>query len=166
MKHITIFTDGACSGNPGPGGYAALLRHGDHCREVSGGFARTTNNRMELCAAIEGLASLREPCRVTLHSDSSFLVYAMSMRWIRNWKARGWRTAARQRVKNQDLWQRLEALAVHHTVEWNWVRGHDGNEDNERCDALAVSAAAAEDLPPDTGYLEELAHDQAQLDLF
>jgi ribonuclease HI len=166
VKDIIIHTDGACSGNPGPGGYAVLLRHGDTVRELSGGFAKTTNNRMELLAAIEGLSALKESCRVTLHSDSRYLVDAMTKRWIENWKVRGWLTAAKQRVKNQDLWRRLDELNTRHTVEWTWVRGHDGQQENERCDVLAVTAAEAKDLPPDTGYLDELALNATQLDLF
>lgn len=164
-KEIDVYTDGACSGNPGPGGYAALLQCDGHQRELSGGFAKTTNNRMELLAAITGLASLTQPCRVALHSDSKYLVDAMINGWVDGWRARGWVTAGKKRVKNVDLWQRLADATTGHEIDWVWVRGHDGHAENERCDILAVEAAAGEDLPPDEGYLAEVARDSVQLDL-
>lgn len=131
-----MFTDGACRGNPGPGGWGVLLRYGDHERELYGGEAATTNNRMELRAAIEGLKALREPCEVTLTTDSTYVMKGLT-EWLPAWKARGWRTAARKPVKNAELWQALDAEAQRHQVHWEWVKGHSGHEGNERADALA-----------------------------
>jgi ribonuclease HI len=136
---VDIFTDGACSGNPGPGGWGAILRYGDTEKELSGGETPTTNNRMELMAAIAGLEALKRPCRVRLYSDSQYLRDGIT-RWLPAWKARGWRTADKKPVKNVDLWQRLEAAATPHEVEWHWVRGHAGHPENERADALARAA--------------------------
>jgi ribonuclease HI len=141
-SRVEIFTDGACSGNPGPGGWAAILRHRRVERELSGAEPLTTNNRMELMAAIAGLEALKRPCRVRLYSDSQYLRDGIT-RWIHAWKARGWRTADRKPVKNIDLWQRLEAAAMPHEVAWEWVRGHAGHPENERADALARAAIAA-----------------------
>lgn len=139
MKEVDIYTDGACSGNPGPGGWAAILRYGEHERELSGGEAETTNNRMELMAAIEGLKALREPCRVRVHTDSSYLRDGISG-WIHNWKRNGWRTSAGKPVKNAELWQALEEASARHEVSWHWIRGHAGHPENERADALARAA--------------------------
>ena len=136
MKDVVIYTDGACKGNPGPGGWGAWLRSGVHEREIWGGEAQTTNNRMELTAVIESLAALKSASRVTLHLDSEYVRNGITT-WIHNWKRRGWRTASNQAVKNVDLWQRLDALTQLHTVDWRWVRGHAGDEGNERADALA-----------------------------
>ena len=136
MKRVALFTDGACRGNPGPGGWGVLLRYGDHERELYGGEAATTNNRMELRAAIEGLKALREPCEVTLTTDSTYVMKGLT-EWLPGWKARGWRTAAREPVKNAELWQALDAEAQRHHVHWEWVKGHSGHEGNERADALA-----------------------------
>ena len=136
---VEIFTDGACRGNPGPGGWAAILRFGDAERELSGGDPATTNNRMELTAAIAGLATLKRPCRVRLYTDSQYVRDGIT-KWLAGWKVRNWRTADRQPVKNVDLWQRLEAAAAPHSVEWIWVRGHTGHPENERADALACAA--------------------------
>jgi ribonuclease HI len=136
LKDVVIYTDGACKGNPGPGGWGAWLRSGVHEREIWGGDAQTTNNRMELTAVIESLAALKSPSRVTLHLDSEYVRNGITT-WIHNWKRRGWRTASNQAVKNVDLWQRLDALTQLHTVDWRWVRGHAGDEGNERADALA-----------------------------
>ncbi len=141
-SRVEIFTDGACSGNPGPGGWAAILRHRGIEKELSGAEPATTNNRMELMAAIAGLEALKRPCRVRLYSDSQYLRDGIT-RWIHAWKARGWRTADRKPVKNIDLWQRLEAAAVPHEIAWEWVRGHAGHPENERADALARAAIAA-----------------------
>jgi ribonuclease HI len=138
-RRVDIWTDGACSGNPGPGGYGAILRFGDHEKEISGGEADTTNNRMELMAAISALEALTRPCAVTLHTDSQYLRNGVTQ-WIEAWKARGWRTADRKPVKNVDLWQRLEAASERHEIDWRWVRGHAGDAMNERVDALARSA--------------------------
>jgi ribonuclease HI len=142
MPEVEIFTDGACSGNPGPGGWGAVLRYGDVERELSGGEAPTTNNRMELMAAIAGLEALKRPCRVRLYTDSQYLRQGIT-EWLPAWKVRGWRTAAKAPVKNIDLWQRLEAAAAPHEIEWLWVRGHAGHPENERADALARGAIAA-----------------------
>ncbi|MFN4088504.1 MAG: ribonuclease HI [Alphaproteobacteria bacterium] len=133
---VDIFTDGACSGNPGPGGWAAILRWDDTEREVSGGEPMTTNNRMELMAAIAALEALKRPCRVRLHTDSRYVRDGI-MQWIARWKRNGWKTAAKQPVKNEDLWRRLDAAVAIHDLEWVWVRGHAGHPENERCDALA-----------------------------
>jgi len=136
VKRVALFTDGACRGNPGPGGWGVLLRYGDHERELYGGEPATTNNRMELRAAIEGLKALREPCEVTLTTDSTYVMKGLT-EWLPGWKARGWRTAARKPVKNAELWQALDAEAQRHQVHWEWVKGHSGHEGNERADALA-----------------------------
>ncbi len=135
-KAIEAHTDGACLGNPGPGGWAALLRYKDKERELSGGEPDTTNNRMELTAAIRALAALREPCRIDLYTDSQYVRSGIT-EWLKNWKKRGWRTADRQPVKNADLWQALDEQAARHAVDWHWVRGHSGHPENERADALA-----------------------------
>ena len=140
---VEIFTDGACSGNPGPGGWGAILRFGVVERELAGGEPVTTNNRMELMAAIAGLEALKRPCRVRLYTDSQYLRDGIT-RWLPAWKARGWRTAAKAAVKNIDLWQRLEAAAAPQQIEWHWVRGHAGHPENERADALARGAITAQ----------------------
>jgi ribonuclease HI len=139
MPEVEIFTDGACSGNPGPGGWGAILRYGDTEREISGGETMTTNNRMEMTAAIEALTALKRPCRVRLYTDSTYVRDGI-MRWLPQWKARGWRTADKKPVKNVDLWQRLDAAAAPHEIEWIWVRGHAGHPENERADMLARGA--------------------------
>lgn len=137
MKEVEIYTDGACRGNPGRGGWGAILVYGKHERELSGGEPNTTNNRMELTAAIAGLEALKEPCRVTLYSDSKYLVDAYLLGWIETWKKAGWRRG----LKNPDLWQRLYALTETHEVSFVWVKGHNGHDYNERCDALATAFA-------------------------
>ena len=149
---VILYTDGACTGNPGPGGYAAILTYGRHRRELSGGFRHTTNNRMELTAAIVGLRTLKKPCQVILYSDSEYVVNAMSRGWAERWRANGWKRNKRDRALNPDLWEELLALCRHHEVEFRWVRGHSGNSDNERCDELAVGAAHGLHLPIDKGY--------------
>jgi len=141
MAEVEIFTDGACSGNPGPGGWAAILRSGRAEKEIAGGEAWTTNNRMELMAAIAALESLKRPCRVRLYTDSQYLRDGIT-RWLPGWKARGWRTAAKTPVKNIDLWQRLDRAAAAHDTEWHWVRGHAGHPENARADALARASIA------------------------
>ena len=133
---VEIYTDGACSGNPGPGGWGAVLLYGDREKELFGGAPETTNNRMELTAAIEALEALKRPCQVRLHTDSTYLKRGIT-EWIARWKRNGWRTADRKPVKNQDLWQRLDAALARHRVEWRWIKGHAGNAGNERADALA-----------------------------
>lgn len=153
--HVTIYTDGACIGNPGPGGYGAVLMHGGARKELSGGFRRTTNNRMEILAAIESLAALKEPCSVTLYSDSRYLVDAMEQGWAERWRANAWRRNKKERAVNPDLWQRLLDLAAKHDVAFKWVRGHAGNRENERADSLAFSAAKSERLAVDEVYERE-----------
>ena len=137
---VDIYTDGACSGNPGPGGWAAVLIAGGKEREISGYAPSTTNNRMELTAAIEALKRLKSPCSVRLYSDSAYLVSAFNKNWIGNWKRNGWKNASKDPVSNQDLWEELDRLAAIHSVEWIKVAGHADNEYNNRCDALAVQA--------------------------
>lgn len=136
MKQIEMYTDGACRGNPGPGGWGALMQYDGRERELSGGVGNTTNNRMELTAAIEGLNALREPCSVALWTDSEYVRRGIT-EWLANWKRRQWRTSANKPVKNADLWQALEQAAARHQISWHWVKGHDGNPGNERADALA-----------------------------
>jgi ribonuclease HI len=138
---VTIHTDGACSGNPGPGGWGVILQWGSHVRELKGGEPYTTNNRMELIAAIMALEALKRPCTVDLHTDSEYLRQGITD-WISGWKRNGWRTAARKPVRNVDLWQRLDAVVNRHTVRWHWVRGHAGHRLNERADELAREAIA------------------------
>jgi ribonuclease HI len=150
-KQVTVFTDGACSGNPGPGGYAAILQYGEHRRELSGGFRRTTNNRMELTAAIKALEALKQPCAVTLVSDSEYVVKGVTKNWAKGWRAKGWRRSGKI-VPNWDLWRRLLELCDQHRVELRWVEGHAGHDENEQCDRLAVAAASQDDLPIDLGY--------------
>ncbi len=133
---VEIFTDGACKGNPGPGGWGALLRYNGHEKELFGGEAETTNNRMELMAAIKALESLTRPCAVNLTTDSVYVRSGIT-EWMHNWKKRGWKTAARKPVKNDDLWKRLDAAAQQHEVAWHWVKGHSGHPENERADELA-----------------------------
>lgn len=139
MKQVELFTDGACSGNPGPGGWAAILRYRDSEKELSGGEAQTTNNRMELTAAIEGLAALKEPCRVTLCSDSKYLTDGIKKGWARSWRRNGWRKADKKPALNADLWDRLLTQMDRHEVTLIWVKGHAGHPENERCDAMAVA---------------------------
>jgi ribonuclease HI len=139
MTEVSIYTDGACRGNPGPGGWAALLVAGGQRKEVSGAEAATTNNRMELKAAIEGLGALKRRCRVLLYTDSKYVLQGIT-EWLPQWKARGWRTAAREPVKNQDLWEKLDAAAAAQDIEWHWVKGHSGHDGNEYADALANRA--------------------------
>ncbi len=138
-KHVHIYTDGACSGNPGPGGWGAVLVYGDKEKEISGHEDATTNNRMELMAAIRALESLKTPCKVELTTDSKYVLTGMK-EWLPQWKKRGWKTADKKPVKNVDLWQRLEEAAARHEIKWHWVRGHDGHEYNERADVLATGA--------------------------
>lgn len=151
-KQVTIHTDGACAGNPGPGGYGVVLRYRDKVRELTGGARLTTNNRMEVLAAVVGLEALTERCAVTLHSDSRYLVDAMSKGWAARWRANGWLLGKRAPARNADLWARLLDLCAVHDVTFVWVKGHAGEPDNEHCDALAERAARQPDLPADTGY--------------
>lgn len=150
-KHVTIHTDGSCHGNPGPGGWAAIMQCGDTVKELSGGFRRTTNNRMEILAAIEGLTALKESCGVDLHTDSRYLMDAVEKNWLGNWQRNGWKTAAKKPVKNKDLWTRLLPLLKEHDVKFHWVKGHSGDPLNERCDELANIEADAPGQPEDDG---------------
>ena len=141
MKKVTIYSDGGCHGNPGPGAWAAVLQYGKHVREITGGTAATTNNRMELMAAIESLNMLKEACDIDFHTDSEYVRNGITQ-WLAGWKRNGWRTAAKKPVKNADLWQQLEAANSRHKVRWHWVKGHAGNDLNERCDELVQQAIA------------------------
>jgi ribonuclease HI len=139
LDKVTIFTDGACRGNPGPGGWGAILRYGDGEKELYGAERETTNNRMELMAAIVALETLKRPCEITLTTDSEYVRKGIT-EWLANWKRRGWKTANKKPVKNQDLWQRLEAATHEHQIHWKWIKGHSGHEENERADSLANRA--------------------------
>ena len=142
MKEVTMYTDGACSGNPGPGGWGAVLMYGEHRKEISGGDAHTTNNRMELTGPIEALELLKQPCKVRLYSDSAYLVNAFNQHWIANWQRNGWQTSQKKPVENKELWQRLLELCRTHEVEFIKVKGHADNAENNRCDELARAAIA------------------------
>lgn len=142
MKKVEIFTDGACKGNPGPGGWGAILRMGRHEKELSGSAPDTTNNRMEMTAAIKALEALIEPCEIALHSDSKYVLDGIT-KWVHGWQRNGWKNASKQPVRNADLWHELIAAAKQHKIDWIWVRGHNGHPENERADALAVAAAEA-----------------------
>ncbi|MBO4353773.1 MAG: ribonuclease HI [Clostridia bacterium] len=139
MKKVEMYTDGACGGNPGPGGYACILIYNGHKKEISGGESNTTNNRMELKAVIEGLKALKEPCAVTVTSDSKYVVDAVSKNWVYSWRENGWRKADRKPALNVDLWEELLALLETHDVSFVWIKGHDGHEYNEKCDKMAVA---------------------------
>jgi ribonuclease HI len=151
-KHVTIYTDGGCEPNPGRGGYGVVLEYAGKRKEASGGFRRTTNNRMEILAAIVGLEMLKEPCRVTLYSDSQYVVHAMTKGWVERWQKKNWWRTKDERALNVDLWKRLMPLCEKHEVAFEWVRGHVGNAGNERCDVLAGEALRAKDLPVDENY--------------
>jgi ribonuclease HI len=152
MKEVVIFTDGACSGNPGPGGYAALLLYGAHRREITGGFRRTTNNRMELMAAIKALEALKEKCAVTIFSDSEYVVNGLRKGWAARWRSKCWQRPGGKIAPNWELWDQLLELCARHSVSWEWVEGHAGHLENERCDELATGAACEVGLPTDSGY--------------
>ncbi len=141
MKKVEIFTDGACSGNPGPGGYGVILKYNGHEKELSGGYRNTTNNRMELMAIIKGLEALKEPCEVMVYSDSRYIVDAINKGWVQRWAANNWMRNKKESAKNIDLWERLLKQLARHKVRITWVKGHAGHEENERCDQLAVKAA-------------------------
>ncbi|WP_325314478.1 ribonuclease HI [Kingella oralis] len=141
-KTVSLYTDGACKGNPGKGGWGVLMRYGSHEKELFGGEAHTTNNRMELTAIIQGLAAIKRPCAVVIYTDSQYVKNGME-KWIHGWKKNGWKTASKQPVKNEDLWQQLDRLAAQHQIQWQWVRGHAGHAENERADALANQGVAS-----------------------
>ncbi len=152
IKHVTVFTDGACLGNPGPGGYGVVLLYENHRKELSGGFRLTTNNRMEILAAVVALETLKEKCRVTLHSDSQYVVNAIEKGWAVRWCANQWRRNKSEMALNPDLWERLLNCTARHQAEFRWVKGHAGHPENERCDQLAMAAAKGENLAVDAGY--------------
>lgn len=152
LKDVTIYTDGGCEPNPGPGGYGVILISGSARKELSGGFCLTTNNRMEIFAAIAGLEALKFPCKVRLYSDSRYLVDAVTKGWALKWKANGWRRNKKEKALNIDLWERLLALCEQHQVQFEWVKGHAGFAPNERCDELAMAALKKPNLPVDEGY--------------
>jgi ribonuclease HI len=141
MKSVTLITDGSCLGNPGPGGWAAILRYDGHSKELSGSDPQTTNNRMEMTAVIAGLETLTQPCRILVEIDSEYVKNGIT-KWIHNWKKRGWKTTAKQPVKNGDLWRKLDQTIARHEIEWRWVKGHADHDDNNRCDELAREAAS------------------------
>jgi ribonuclease HI len=152
LKQVIIYTDGACTGNPGAGGYGAVLIYGENRKEISGGYRLTTNNRMEMMAAIAALKALKHSCVVTLHSDSKYLVDAIKQGWAKRWQANNWRRNQKELAKNPDLWQELLDLCEKHRVNFVWVKGHAGILENEICDCLAVAAARQRNLPADEGY--------------
>ncbi|KAB2953005.1 ribonuclease HI [Heliorestis acidaminivorans] len=149
MKRVTIYTDGACLGNPGPGGYGVVLLYKEQRKELAGGYDDTTNNRMEIMAVIKGLEALKEPCQVTVYSDSRYVVDAMTKGWAKKWRTQGWMRDKKNRALNADLWARLLTINEKHDVDYRWVRGHAGDIENERCDALATEAARGTNLPKD-----------------
>lgn len=150
-KTVAIYTDGSCLGNPGPGGYGVVLRYQQHQKEMSAGYKQTTNNRMELLAAIVGLESLTQPCDVDLTTDSQYVRLGITQ-WLANWKKNNWKTSQKEPVKNQDLWRRLDAACQGHKVNWHWVKGHAGHPENERCDELARVAATHQATEVDEGF--------------
>ncbi len=152
MKSLTIYTDGACSGNPGSGGYGIVMLYGAHRKEISQGYKLTTNNRMELLAVITALKALKEPCNVTLYSDSKYVIDSITKGWVYSWQKKGWVKSDKKKALNVDLWEQLLPLLKTHNVEFVWVKGHADNVENERCDRLAVAAAAQSDLPVDEGF--------------
>lgn len=152
IPEVEIYTDGGCINNPGPGGYGVVLLYGNHRKELSGGFRLTTNNRMEILAAVKGLEALKEPCRVTIFSDSQYLVNAIEKGWASRWRSKGWRRNRKEKALNPDLWERLLRLCERHEVRFRWIRGHAGTEGNERADQLAREAAAKEDREIDEMY--------------
>ncbi|WP_394201922.1 ribonuclease HI [Shewanella waksmanii] len=155
LKQLSIYTDGSCLGNPGPGGYGVVMRYKHHVKELADGFKLTTNNRMELLAPIIALEALHEPCNITLTSDSQYMRQGITQ-WIHGWKRNNWLTSTKQPVKNVDLWQRLDAAIQPHQIDWQWVKGHSGHAENERCDTLARQAAEAKPQQDDVGYLQQI----------
>ncbi len=155
LKEVTIYTDGACSGNPGPGGYGVVLISGEHRKELSAGFRLTTNNRMEMMAAIAGLEALKWKCTATVYSDSKYLVDAVTKGWAQRWRENGWKRNKKDKAMNPDLWGRLLDLCDRHEVNFLWVKGHSGVPENECCDKLAVAASLEDELPIDPGYEQQ-----------
>ena len=153
MKTVTIYTDGACSGKPGPGGYGTVLLYGEARKELSGGYRLTTNNRMEILAVIKGLEALKEPCKVLLYSDSRYVVDAIEKGWVAKWRQNGWMRNKKERAQNVDLWERMTALLEKHQVSFHWVKGHADNPENERCDELARMAIQSGSLLEDEMYM-------------
>ncbi|MGN0893853.1 MAG: ribonuclease HI [Succinivibrio sp.] len=151
MKDVLIFTDGSCLGNPGPGGYGAILKYGAHTKELSCGYQNTTNNRMELLAVIVALSALKEPCNVTITTDSQYVKNGMTS-WLSGWKKNNWLSSTRKPVKNKDLWQQLDAQCARHQITFKWVKGHAGHPENERCDELARTAALGDNKSLDEGF--------------
>jgi len=151
QKTVEIYTDGSCLGNPGPGGYGVVMKYQQHVKELSGGFIETTNNRMELMAAIAALECIKRPCSIDISTDSQYVRQGITQ-WLVNWKRNNWRTAAKEPVKNKDLWQRLDAACQPHEIRWHWVKGHAGHPENERCDVLAREAATSQATQPDPGF--------------
>lgn len=158
MKSVTLYSDGACSPNPGPGGWGSILEYKGTTKEFSRGYADTTNNRMELCGVIEPLRLLKEPCEVTIHSDSKYVVNAVEKGWLRKWRKNGWETSSKTTVKNKDLWELLVELQEVHQLKFCWIRGHNDHPENERCDVLAVDARLGSNLEIDEGYIKYLAN--------
>ena len=158
LDKIIIYTDGACSGNPGPGGYGTVMQYGENRKELSGGFRKTTNNRMELLAVIEGLQLLKRPCEVTVFSDSKYIVDAVNKGWAERWQGNGWKRNKKERALNPDLWAKLLELLGTHTVNLRWVKGHAGNPGNERADSLAVAASQGDALAIDEEYEAQAGH--------
>ncbi len=155
MSDVIMYTDGSCLGNPGKGGYGVVLLYGESRKELSVGYKETTNNRMELLAVIEGLKTLKRACTVVVYTDSKYVQHAITKKWLANWQQNNWKTAAKKPVKNQDLWQGLIPLLALQTVDFRWVKGHSGHEENERCDELARDAAMGQILLDDTGFVRE-----------
>lgn len=153
LKDIIIYTDGACSGNPGPGGYGTVLIYNGIRKELSGGYIKTTNNRMEIMAVIKGLEALKSSCNVTIYSDSKYVVDAIEKGWVYNWKSKGWMRNSKQKALNSDLWKILLSLMQIHNVKFKWVKGHSDNVENQRCDQLAVDACKQSNLEEDAGFL-------------
>ncbi|MCK4260214.1 MAG: ribonuclease HI [Halanaerobiales bacterium] len=152
LKYVQLYTDGACSGNPGPGGYGTILVFNQHRKEVSGGYQKTTNNRMEIIAVLRGLKNLKEKCKVTVYSDSKYVVDAMTLGWVEKWQRNGWKRNKKDWASNIDLWERMLDLCEKHEVEFKWVKGHAGHPENERCDEMAVAASKQDNRPIDKGY--------------
>jgi ribonuclease HI len=156
-KLVSLYTDGACTGNPGPGGYGVILDFEGRRKELSAGYRLTTNNRMEILAVIVGLEALRAPCKVVVYTDSRYVADSIILGWAKKWRSKGWMRTANEKASNADLWQRVLELCEKHEVTVQWVKGHAGHPENERCDRLSVAAASGRDLPEDTGYLEALS---------